>query len=65
MTDGHLSRWYIKPVAGDAANVILGTIGHNLRLVLGWLRLFAPTTDRARSPLHHPDSAQSGVLTAN
>jgi IS5 family transposase len=37
-TDGHLGRWYLKGAAGDAANVILSTVGHNLRLVLAWLR---------------------------
>ena len=38
-TDGHLSRCYLKGAAGDAANVILSGVGHNLRLVLAWLRL--------------------------
>lgn len=39
MTDGHLGRWYLKGAAGDAANVILSTVGHNLRLVIARLRL--------------------------
>jgi transposase, IS5 family len=34
LTDVHLGRWYLTGAAGDAANV-----GHNLRLVLAWLRL--------------------------
>jgi len=38
--DGHLGRCYLKGRAGDAANVILSAVGHNLRLVLAWLRLF-------------------------
>ena len=38
-TDGHLGRCYLKGRDGDAANVILTAAGHNLRLVLAWLRL--------------------------
>ena len=38
-TDGHLGRCYLKGAAGDAANVILSGVGHNLRLVLAWLRI--------------------------
>ena len=36
--EGHLGRCYLKGRAGDAANVILTAVGHNLRLVLAWLR---------------------------
>jgi transposase, IS5 family len=35
--DGHLGRCYLKGPDGDAANVILTAVGHNLRLVLAWL----------------------------
>jgi IS5 family transposase len=38
-TDGHLGRCHLKGCEGDAANVILTAVGHNLRLVLAWLRL--------------------------
>jgi len=38
-TDGHLGRCYLKGRDGDAANVILSAVGHNLRLVLAWLRI--------------------------
>ena len=38
-TDGHLGRCYLKGAAGDAANVILSAVGHNLRLILAWLRI--------------------------
>jgi IS5 family transposase len=38
-TDGHLGRCYLKGIAGDAANVILTAVGHNLRLILAWLRI--------------------------
>ena len=37
-TDGHLGRCYLKGYAGDAANAVLSAVGHNLRLVLAWLR---------------------------
>jgi transposase, IS5 family len=36
-TDGHLGRCHLKGSNGDAANVILTAVGHNLRLVLAWL----------------------------
>ncbi|WP_407179749.1 IS5 family transposase [Bradyrhizobium sp. STM 3562] len=38
-TDGQLGRCYLKGRDGDAANVILSAVGHNLRLVLAWLSL--------------------------
>ena len=38
--EGHLGRCYLKGTAGDAANAILTAVGHNLRLVLAWLRIF-------------------------
>ena len=38
-TDGHLGRCHLKGREGDAANVILTAVGHNLRLVLAWLTL--------------------------
>jgi IS5 family transposase len=36
--DGHLGRCYLKGRDGDAVNTILTAVGHNLRLVLSWLR---------------------------
>ena len=36
--EGHLGRCYLKGTAGDVVNAILTAIGHNLRLVLAWLR---------------------------
>src|ERR1700737_5279976 len=38
-TDGHLGRCYREGRDGDAANVVLSAVGHNLRLVLAWLRM--------------------------
>ena len=37
--EGHLGPCYLKGTAGDAANAILTAVGHNLRLVLAWLRM--------------------------
>ena len=37
--DGHLGRCYLKGQEGDAANTILTAVGHNLRLILAWLKL--------------------------
>ena len=37
--EGHLGRCYLKGTAGDAANAILTAVGHNIRLVLAWLRM--------------------------
>ena len=37
-TDGHLGRCHLKGREGDAANVVLTAIGHNLRRVLAWLK---------------------------
>jgi IS5 family transposase len=35
----HLGRCYLEGTAGDAANAIFTAVGHNLRLVLAWLRI--------------------------
>ena len=37
--EGHLGRCYLKGRAGDKANAVLTAVGHNLRLVLSWLRV--------------------------
>jgi len=37
--EGHLGRCYLKGRDGDAANVVLTAVGHNLRLILAWLRI--------------------------
>src|SRR5499425_2638940 len=37
--DGHLGRCHLKGRDGDAANVVLSAVGHNLRLVLPCLRI--------------------------
>jgi IS5 family transposase len=36
--DGHLGRNFLKGRHGDQSNAVLSAIGHNLRLVLAWLR---------------------------
>jgi transposase, IS5 family len=37
--EGHLGRCYLKGRKGDAANAILSAVGHNMRLILAWLRM--------------------------
>ncbi len=37
-SDGHLGRNFLKGRHGDQANAVLCAVGHNLRLVLRWLR---------------------------
>jgi IS5 family transposase len=37
--DGHLGRNFLRGTHGDQNNAVLSAIGHNLRLVLRWLRL--------------------------
>ena len=40
--DGHLGRNFLKGRHGDHANAVLTAIGHNLRLILKWLRRLWP-----------------------
>jgi IS5 family transposase len=37
-SDGHLGRNYLKGRHGDHTNAVLSAVGHNLRLILRWLR---------------------------
>ena len=37
-SDGHLGRCHLKGREGDAINVILTAVGHNLRRVIAWLK---------------------------
>ena len=55
-TDGHLGRCFLKGREGDAANVILSAVGHNLRLVLAWLRLLLRLILGALLPVLVPTS---------
>ena len=38
--DGRLGRNYLLGATGDAINALLVATGHNLRLILNWLKLF-------------------------
>ena len=38
-SDGLLECNHLKGATGDAMNVILAAAGHNLRLLMAWLRL--------------------------
>ena len=65
-TDGHLGRCHLKGREGDAANVILTAVGHNLRRILAWLRdllrLILLALWRAFAPRA---GSQMGFLTAD
>jgi IS5 family transposase len=59
--DGRLGRNHLLGAAGDAVNALLVAAGHNLRLILNWLRLFvawflaALMSSSAQSdPAHEP-----------
>jgi len=60
-TDGHLGRCFLKGREGDATNVILTAVGHNLRLVLAWLRLLLRLILRALLRALIPGSALKSV----
>jgi len=38
-SEGHLGRNYLKGRHGDRTNAVLSAVGHNLRLILRWLRI--------------------------
>lgn len=38
--DGKLERHWLRGAHGDAINTILVAAGHNIRLLLAWLRTF-------------------------
>jgi IS5 family transposase len=61
-TDGHLGRCHLKGRQGDAANVILTAVGHNLRRVLAWLRALLRLILLA---LWRPFAAVSAVRSAS
>ena len=64
--DGHLGRCYLKGRQGDAANAILTAVGHNLRLILTWLRILLRSLPYPTSPRFGiPNAAQISFLTAD
>jgi IS5 family transposase len=56
--DGHLGRCYLKGPAGDAANIVLTAVGHNLRRVLAWLRILLRLI---RSAIQHAFNIQPAL----
>jgi IS5 family transposase len=65
-TDGHLGRCYLKGAAGDAANIVLSAVGHNLRRVLAWLKILLRLLSIALARLFTiPHGAQFVFLTVN
>lgn len=61
--DGHLGRNFLAGSIGDAINLVLTAVGHNLRLLRAWLkRLFAFLLSLLANtaPIPHPPSTQLG-----
>jgi transposase, IS5 family len=57
--DGRLGRNHLLGIAGDAMNALLVAAGHNLRLILNWLRLFVAWLMAALiSSFAQPDTSQ-------
>jgi IS5 family transposase len=57
--DGRLGRNHLLGAAGDAINALLVAAGHNLRLILNWLRLFIAWLMAAlMSSSAQPDTSQ-------
>ena len=57
--DGRLGRNHLLGIAGDAMNALLVAAGHNLRLILNWLRLFVAWLRAALiSSFAQPDTSQ-------
>ena len=58
--DGRLGRNHLLGAAGDAINALLVAAGHNLRLILNWLRLFVAWIMAALISLFaQPDTSQA------
>jgi IS5 family transposase len=58
--DGRLGRNHLLGAAGDAINALLVAAGHNLRLILNWLRLFVAWLIAAlRSLPAQPDASRA------
>jgi transposase, IS5 family len=64
-TDGHLGVCHLKGREGDAANVVLTAIGHNLRRVLAWQGFAAPDPARSMDGIRRHVARQMGFLTAD
>jgi transposase, IS5 family len=60
-TDGHLGRCHLKGRDGDAANAILTAVGHNLRLILAWLRELLLLILAALVGAHEPQPASKSA----
>lgn len=65
-TDGHLGRCHLKGPQGDAANAVLSAVGHNLRLLLAWLKaLLCLVLIAFPQTFSAPPVAQIGFLTGD
>lgn len=61
-SDGSLGRNFLKGRHGDRANPVLAATGHNLRLVLRWLRILLRLLSAAFSATLAPPSAENPAI---
>lgn len=61
-SDGSLGRNFLKGRHGDRANPVLAAAGHNLRLVLRWLRILLRLLSPAFSATLAPPSAENPAI---
>jgi IS5 family transposase len=65
-SDGLLERNHLRGANGDAIDVVLAAAGHNLRLLLAWLRLLcamivAAISAALVSPQARPESTYAAA----
>ena len=58
-SDGKLERHWLHGTHGDAVNVVLVAAGHNIRLILAWLRIICAVIQAALSTLQDPRYAHA------
>ena len=58
-SDGKLERHWLQGTHGDAVNVILVAAGHNIRLILAWLRIICALIQAALISLPDPTYPQA------
>ena len=58
-SDGKLERHWLHGTQGDAVNVVLVAAGHNIRLILAWLRIICAVIQAALSTLQDPRYAHA------
>ena len=60
-SDGLLERNHLAGARGDAINAILVGAGHNIRLLLAWLRVLLPLILATMTSAHLPPMNRRGL----